>query len=78
MTELEKQKIKLDNLQQQINLLTKILTQISGTHNELVKNAKSQATVTLDNNARLGTLENFLTALQEGITDDLDPDKIIN
>ncbi len=77
MTKLEEIEVQNIKLQKQIDLLTTLLTQISASHNELVKNAKSQATVTLDCNKRLGHLESFMTALQEEVMPEPD-NKIIN
>jgi len=76
MTKLEEIEVQNIKLQKQIDLLTTLLTQISASHNEIVKNVKSQATVTLHNNKRLDTIESFMTALQEEVMPE--PDKIIH
>jgi tRNA(Phe) wybutosine-synthesizing methylase Tyw3 len=76
MTELEEIRIHNIKLQKQIDLLVKIATNITATHNDLVQATKSQTTVILENNQRLGHLENFMTALQEEVMPE--SDKIIN
>tara|TARA_Y100001951_G_scaffold98806_1_gene100019 strand:+ start:1582 stop:1812 length:231 start_codon:yes stop_codon:yes gene_type:complete len=76
MTELEEIRIHNIKLQKQIDLLVKIATNITATHNDLVQATKSQTTVILENNQRLGHLENFMTALQEEVMPE--SEKIIN
>ena len=76
MTELEEIRIHNIKLQKQIDLLVKIATNITKTHNDLVLATKNQTTVILENNQRLGHLENFMTALQEEVMPE--SDKIIN
>ena len=76
MTELEEHKVQIIRLQKQIDLLVKIATNITKTHNDLVQATKSQTSVILENNQRLGHLENFMTALQEEVMPE--SEKIIN
>ena len=76
MTELEEHRLQIIRLQKQIDLLVKIATNLTGTHNDITRSIKSQTTVILENNERLGHLENFMTALQEEVMPE--PDKIIN
>ena len=76
MTELEEIRVHNIKLQKQIDLLVKIATNITATHNDLVQATKSQTTVILENNQRLGHLENFMTALQEEVMPE--SEKIIN
>ncbi len=78
LTELEEIRVQNLKLQKQIDLLVKIATNITNTHNDLIKSTKSQTHVILENNERLGHLENFMTALQEEVSEDFNPDKIIN
>jgi flagellar biosynthesis chaperone FliJ len=76
MKELEEHKVQIIKLQKQIDLLVKIATNLTGTHNDITRSIKSQTTVILENNERLGHLENFMTALQEEVMPE--SEKIIN
>lgn len=76
MTELEEIRVHNIKLQKQIDLLVKIATKITKTHNDLVQATKSQTQVIIENNQRLGHLENFMTALQEEVMPE--SEKIIN
>ena len=42
MTELEEHRIQIIRLQKQIDLLVKIATNLTGTHNDITKSIKSQ------------------------------------